>query len=218
MDYHKLYTYICQVCFGVQIVWALDEVLLLNPPEEPVPVHHLKVFYSCDEAAVVQLDCLTSFDAGETSRLLLRRWRCVPGSPKIRTLRLMLPDWLVYQPDGVVPDSRWVLSCILRVSVRHRGSADTEKSILDQDVAILQPKPPLSRPVKQHHLCSAWSSQMLQISQQLSGKRCLLEKETVHLLSSIYASTGENFGITKTLQPHGNEALEYLRVKAISFP
>lgn len=44
-----------------------------------------------------------------------------------------------------------------------------------------------------------------------------MEQETVTLLSSIFASTGENFGITKTLQPFNNELLENLRVKSISF-
>lgn len=51
-----------------------------------------------------------------------------------------------------------------------------------------------------------------------STKNCLCHAETVHLLSSIYASTGENFGITKTLDPYSNKVLEYFRVKAIAFP
>lgn len=47
---------------------------------------------------------------------------------------------------------------------------------------------------------------------------CSFHLETVHFLSSIYASTGESFGITKTLNPYTSEVLEYLRVKAIAFP
>uniref|UniRef100_A0A3P8SK97 Si:dkey-24p1.6 n=1 Tax=Amphiprion percula TaxID=161767 RepID=A0A3P8SK97_AMPPE len=137
------------------------------------------------------------FETGSVSTLLLRQWTCVPGDPKIRTVKLRWPDWLVYQADGIVPDSAWVLSCILRASVRYSGSDDTEASIAAQDVATLQPKPFFSRPVKQHRLCIAW---------------------TVHLLSSIYASTGENFGITKSLDPYRSEVLEYLRVKANTFP
>uniref|UniRef100_A0A3B4UAN2 Si:dkey-24p1.6 n=1 Tax=Seriola dumerili TaxID=41447 RepID=A0A3B4UAN2_SERDU len=180
------------------IVWGLDEVTLLNPPEEPLPDHHLEILYSCDEPAAVQLDCIVSFDTGIISTLLLREWSCVPGDPEIRTVELNLPDWLVYQADGIVPESQWVLSCVLRASVRYSGFDDTEVSITAQDVAALQPKPFFSRPVKQHQLCLSW--------------------ETVHLLSSIYASTGENFGITKTLDPYSSEVLEYLRIKAISFP
>ncbi|XP_071353270.1 protein sel-1 homolog 3 [Trachinotus anak] len=219
MDFHTLYKYVCHLfCLSMQIVWGLDEVALLNPPEEPVPDHHLEILYSCEEPAAVQLDCIVSLDSGIISTLLLRRWSCVPGDPKIRTVDLNLPDWLVYQADGIVPESPWVLSCILRASVRYSGFEDTEGYIAAQDVASLQPMPFFSRPVKQHQLCIGWSKQMLQLTQEFLKPQCPLEQETVPLLSSIYASTGEEFGITKTLDPHSSEVLEYLRVKAISFP
>ncbi|CAK6968947.1 protein sel-1 homolog 3 [Scomber scombrus] len=218
MDFHTLYKYICQFCLGMQVVWGLDSVTLLNPPEEPLPDYLLEVRYSCDESATVQLDCVVCFDTGITSTLLLRQWSCVPGDPKIRTLKLNLPDWLVYQADGIVPHSQWVLSSILRASVQYSGFDDTERSSAAQDVATLQPKPPFSRPVKQHQLCSAWSARMLQLRQHFLMKQCLLEQETVHLLSSVYASTGEGFGITKTLHSYKSEVLEYPRLKSISFP
>ncbi|XP_044210507.1 protein sel-1 homolog 3 [Thunnus albacares] len=202
----------------MQVVLGLDSVTLLNPPEEPLPDYDLEILYSCDQSATVQLDCVVCFDTGITSTLLLRQWSCVPGDPKIRILKLNLPDWLVYQADGIVPDSQWVLSCILRASVRYSEFDDTERSSAAQDVATLQPKPPFSRPVKQHQLCFAWSTLMLQLTQQFLKKQCPLEQETVHLLSSVYASTGENFGIIKTLHSYNSEVLEYLRLKSISFP
>ncbi|XP_047449523.1 protein sel-1 homolog 3 [Mugil cephalus] len=216
MDFHTVYKYICHLCLGVQIVWALDEVRLLNPPEEAEPDHVLDVLYSCDQPATVQLDCVVSFETGATSTLMLRRWRCVPGEPRIRTLRLNLPDWLVYRADGIVPDSHWVLSCILRASVRASGS--DEGSIVAEDAAAVEPKAFFSRPVKQHQVCVAWGTQMLQLTPRFLEKQCPLEEETAHLLSSIYASTGEEFGITKTLRPYRSEVLEYLRVKSTSFP
>ncbi|XP_056229263.1 protein sel-1 homolog 3 [Seriola aureovittata] len=219
MDFYTLYKYVCHLfCLSMQIVWGLDKVTLLNPPEEPLPDHNLEILYSCDEPAAVQLDCIVSFDTGIISTLLLRQWSCVPGDPEIRTVELNLPDWLVYQADGIVPESQWVLSCVLRASVRYSGFDDTEVSITAQDVAALQPKPFFSRPVKQHQLCLSWSTEMLQLTQQFLKRQCPMEQETVHLLSSIYASTGENFGITKTLDPYSSEVLEYLRIKAISFP
>ncbi|KAM8767898.1 LOW QUALITY PROTEIN: protein sel-1 homolog 3 [Acanthopagrus schlegelii] len=217
MDHHT-YRYICVFCLSMQMVWSLDQVTLLNPPDEPLPDHLLEVFYSCDEPATVQLDCVVSFDTDITSTLLLRQWSCVPGGPKIRTVELNLPDWLVYQADGIVPDSQWVLSCMLQASIRYSGFYDTERSVAAWDVATLQPKPFSNRPVKQHQLCMAWSTHMLQLTHQISKKQCPLEQETVHLLSSLCASTGENFGITKTLDPYSSKSLDYLRVKAISFP
>ncbi|XP_070685648.1 protein sel-1 homolog 3 [Pempheris klunzingeri] len=210
--------YICVFCLTVQSVCGSDKVTFLNPPAEPLSDHLLEILYSCDEPATVQLDCMIFFDTGITSTLMLRQWSCLPGDPKVRTLKLNLPDWLVYQADGIVPDSQWVLSCILLVSVRYSGFDDTEKFVAAQDVATLQPKPFFDRPVKQHQLSIAWSTRMLQLTQPFSKKRCPLEQEMVHLLSSIYASTGESFGITKTLAPYSNRFLEYQRVKAISFP
>lgn len=152
---------------------------LLNPPEEPLPDYLLEILYSCDEPATVQLDCIVTFDTGNSSTFLLRQWSCAPGSLKIRTLELNLPDWLVYQADGIVPDSQWVLSCILQVSVRYSGFDDIEGSAAARDVANLQPKPLYDRPVKQHQLCDSWSTQMLQLTQQFSKRLCPLEQGKV---------------------------------------
>ncbi|XP_039985928.1 protein sel-1 homolog 3 [Xiphias gladius] len=218
MDFHTRYTNVCRLfCLSMQVVWGLDTVTLLNPPEEPLPDHLLEVLYSCDEPATVKLDCIVSFDTGITSTLLLGQWGCVPGDSKVRTVELGLPDWLVYQADGIVPHSQWVLSCILRASVRHTAHDDTEGSVAAQDAAALQPKPNFGRPVKRHRLCISWSARMLQLTPQFLKEQCPVERETVHLLSSIYASTGERFGITKTLGPYSSEVLEHLRVEAVPF-
>ncbi|KAM4627603.1 protein sel-1 homolog 3 [Polymixia lowei] len=214
----RLCKYAVQFCLAIQIVCGLDKVIILNPPEEPVSNHLLKVLYSCDIPAIVQLECVISFDTGKTSTLLLRQWTCVPGRPKVRSLKLSLPDWLVYQADWIVPDSQWVLSSVLRALLRYGGPDDSDASVLVQDVATLRPVPSLSRPHKQHQLCPAWSRQMLSLNQKTLKTQCPVENETVYLLSSIYASTGENFGITKTLRAYSSEVLEYLRLKAVSFP
>lgn len=159
---------------SVQTVWAVNQVTLLNPPEEAVPGHILRVLYSCDEPSTVQLDCVVSFDTGFTSKHLLRQWSCIPGGAKIRSLELRLPDWLVYQADGIVPDSQWVLSCMLLASVRHGGFDDS--SITAKDAATLQPKPSLDRPVKRHQLCTSWSAQMLHLTQHFTKKQCPFEQ------------------------------------------
>ncbi|KAM9319212.1 protein sel-1 homolog 3 [Pholidichthys leucotaenia] len=218
MACHVAYKYLLQFCLCIQIVWGLDKVTLLNPPEEAVPDYFLKILYSCDEAATVHLDCVVSFETGAVSTFPLRQWTCAPGDPKIRTLKLNLPDWLVYQADGIVPDSQWVLSCILQASVRHRVFGGGERTVTAQDVAHLKPKSYLSRRVKQHQLCIAWSAQMLHLTKEAQKKQCPAEQETVHLLSSVYASTGEGFGITKSLEPFKSDTLEYLRIRAITFP
>uniref|UniRef100_A0A3Q2CCQ0 Protein sel-1 homolog 3-like n=1 Tax=Cyprinodon variegatus TaxID=28743 RepID=A0A3Q2CCQ0_CYPVA len=160
---------------------------------------------------------VVTFETGTVSTIQLRQWSCVPREPLIKTVKLKLPDWLVYQPDGIIPDYI-LLSCFLRATVRHSGSDETRGPSGSQDVAHLQPKPFFSRPVKQHQLSLSWSKQMLQLTQRFLQKRCPVEQETIHLLSTIYASTGEIFGITKTLDPYSNELLEHHRIKAIAFP
>ncbi|XP_024910994.1 protein sel-1 homolog 3, partial [Cynoglossus semilaevis] len=204
-------------CGQVQMVWSLDQVPLLTPPQEPVSDHRLRVFYSCDKPAAVQLDCVVSFDTGIVSSVPLRQWDCVPGEPRIRTVTLRLPDWLVYQADGIVPDSQWVLTTILQASLSYRRHGGTGPSPVSRDVALLQPRTFFDRPVKQHKLCFPWSTQMLRLTPGFLRTQCPWEEETVHFLSSIYASTGETFGITETLRPYGSEVLEHLRVKAISY-
>ena len=42
--------------------------------------------------------------------------------------------------------------------------------------------------------------------------------ETVNLLSSIYASSGENFGLTKSLGVYRSEVLENNRLNGVSYP
>lgn len=147
--------------------------MILNPPEQPVPDHLLKIQFSCDKPASVQLDCVVTFDTGITSTYFLKRWRCVPGDPKIQILVLKLPDRLVYRADAVVPASEDVLSCILLASVRHGG---LKESVAAQGVAHLQLQPNFDRPVKEHRLCFTWSARMLQLTRRFSIQRCPLER------------------------------------------
>lgn len=157
----------------LQVVWGLEQVKILNPPEQAVPDHFLKILFSCDKPASVQLDCMITFDTGVTSVHTLKRWRCLPGDPKMQILELILPDWLVYRTDGIVPASQEVLSCILLASIRRGGS---EESVAAQDVASLQVQPHFDRPVKEHQLCFSWSARMLRLTRRFWIKLCPLER------------------------------------------
>ncbi|KAK0152726.1 Protein sel-1 3 [Merluccius polli] len=220
MDYPKL----CQCVhflLSLQVVWGADNVALLNPPEEPVSGHRLKVLYSCDGRALVRVDCTVTFDTGLTSTYLLGRWRCEPGDPpgRVRAVKLGFPDWLVFRADGIVPESRWVQSSVLVASLRRAGRSEGEDgAVLARDLAELRPVPPLRRPLKQHDVCPSWGSQMIRLTRNFSHSQCKEEKETVSLLSSIYASTGESYGLTKTLGVYSSEVLENVRLNSISYP
>lgn len=158
---------------SLQVVWGLDQVTILNPPKQPVPDHRLKMLFSCDKPASVQLDCLVTFNTGITSTYSLKRWQCLPGDPKMQILKLKLPDWLVYRADGIVSASEDVLSCILLASVRHGG---LKESVAARGVASLQLRPNFDRPAKEHRLCFPWSARMLQLTQQFLIKLCPLER------------------------------------------
>ncbi|KAL0973423.1 hypothetical protein UPYG_G00203400 [Umbra pygmaea] len=219
MHEHYLEKWILLFQLSLQMVFCLeDNVMFLNPPAVPVSGYSLKVLYSCSTPAVVRVECLITYDTGLSSTVFQRDWSCKPGPDRIRTLLLSLPDWLVYKPDWVLPDTQWVLSSMLRGSVCKVGSESLYRSAQATAVVILYPTPPLSRPLKQHQLCPNWATQTLWLTGRATTSQCPVEQETVHLLSSMYASTGERFGITKTVTAYGNPAMEHLRLKSITFP
>lgn len=218
MDYHRAFKSILLACFSLQVVWGLEKVILMNPPEEPVSGYNLKILYSCTQHAFVHLESRVFFDTGKSSTILLGQWGCEPGYPRMRVLTLNFPDWLVYRADALVLHSEWVLSVMLHVAVKEDSIQSGRQSGQAQDMATLQPRPPLSRPLKQHQLCLSWDTRMFWLSQRTSMTQCLVEQETAHFVPSMYASTGENFGITRVLHAFKSESLEYLRLKAVSFP
>ncbi|CAL8352722.1 unnamed protein product [Lota lota] len=218
MDYPTFYQCM-HFLISLQLAWGLDNVALLNPPQEPVSAHRLRVLYSCDGRALVRVDCLVTFDKGLNATYRLGRWRCDPGSPRVRAVKLGFPDWLVYRGDGIVPESHWVQSSVLVASLRRAGQSEGEDgAVLVQDLAELQSVPPLGRPLKKHDVCPSWGSQMIWLARNSAHYQCAEEKETVNLLASIYASSGENFGLTKTLGVYSSEVLENSRLNSVSYP
>lgn len=169
--------------FSTQAAQGLDQVTLVNPPAEPLPRLLLEVEYSCDDVSQVQLKCIVSFDTGNTATLPLRQWDCAPGGLKTRNLAVKLPDWLVYQADGIVPDYQGVESCDLVASVRSVGVDDgvdgEDELVTAQDVASLQLRPFFDRPLKQHRLCLSWNTQMLHLRRSLSKRECPAEEGTI---------------------------------------
>ncbi|CAB1349232.1 unnamed protein product [Coregonus sp. 'balchen'] len=180
------------------------------PPAEPVSDYFLKVLHSCSNPAVVLVECLVSYDTGVNVTVFQRHWSYEPGPDWYRTLLLSLPYRLVYQPDWAVSDTPWVIGGMLRACVSEEGSEDSYMPAQATAVVSLQPTPPKA----------ASSLPWLGYTDaHLSFYHKIIScSETVHLLSSMYASTGENFGITKTLNAYCNEVLEYLRLQSIYFP
>lgn len=173
---HVFNSFFSNTFYFTQVVQGFDQVTLVNPPEEPLPHLLLEVEYSCDDYSSVQLECVVSFDTGNTSTLPLRQWDCSPGGPKTRHLAVKLPDWLVYRADGIVPDYQGVEGCDLVASVRNFWFEEEDDLVTAQDVASLQLRPFFERPLKQHQLCLPWSTQVLQLRRSFSKRECLAEE------------------------------------------
>ncbi|XP_066533515.1 protein sel-1 homolog 3 [Hoplias malabaricus] len=196
---------------------GLDTIVYVNPPEEPESAYPMQVQYSCREPSVIHLQGLVSFDTGSTLMMFHRWWYCVPGPLRTRLVVLHFPDWLVYHPDWSIQLSPWVLACFLRGWVSSSAAAEPNLSSMASAVVSLTVQSPLSRPFKQHLSCPSWATELWW---KVFGSRlqCPKENEVFTLLSSLYGSTGEHFGITKNLQPYNSELLEGLRLKSISYP
>uniref|UniRef100_A0A4W4F4P4 Uncharacterized protein n=1 Tax=Electrophorus electricus TaxID=8005 RepID=A0A4W4F4P4_ELEEL len=177
----------------------------------PTLLGYHQVFKSSrDGRCAIHLQVLVTFDTGSTSAVFQRRWPCSPGPPRTRLVLLQFPDWLVYQPDWRIRVPDWVLGCLLRAWVSGSASGEPSRFPFASAATALSVPSPLSRPFKRHLLCPSWDAE----TRWKVGKnrsQCPSENEVASLVSSLYGSTGEHFGITKSLQSYRNEALEYLR-------
>ncbi|MGH0164514.1 UNVERIFIED_CONTAM: hypothetical protein FKN15_047339 [Acipenser sinensis] len=194
-----------------------DHVMLLNPPKELVPAHSLRVQYSCSRSAVVYLDVLASSETRIGVNIFRRRWRCVVDHPRIKVLQLDLPDRIIYRDDWKMRNSVWLLSAMLRAWVSSDGD-ESYASASARAIVLLQPLPPFSRPLKEHSLCPRWDVELLWRLHKDTIPKCKAEPEVAHFLKFVYASSGENFGIVRTLNPYGNKALEQMRQRSTTFP
>ncbi|XP_031429173.1 protein sel-1 homolog 3 [Clupea harengus] len=212
---HNVLLFTVSECLGDHHM--LDDVRFLNQIEE-VESSSLQVLYSCSEPSVVHLEALVSFNAGDISTVFSRHWTCHPGSSKVRTVTLTLPDWLVYQADWMIQPSAWVLSGMLRAWVSGDGGVDGYMSAPAHTMMLLKLRDPFSRPLKQHQLCLSWGMERLWAANKDRLLQCPREQEVAVFLSTLYASTGEKFGLIRTLQPFGDGALESSRLRAIPSP
>ncbi|MGH0184263.1 UNVERIFIED_CONTAM: hypothetical protein FKN15_014393 [Acipenser sinensis] len=191
--------------------------MLLNPPKELAPAHSLRVQYSCSRSAVVYLDVLASSETRIGVNIFRRRWRCVVDHPRIKVLQLDLPDRIIYRDDWKIRNSVWLLSAMLRAWVSSDGD-ESYASASARAIVLLQPLPPFSRPLKEHSLCPRWDVELLWRLHKDTIPKCKAEPEVAHFLKFVYASSGENFGIVRTLNPYGNKALEQMRQRSTTFP
>ncbi|KAL1261120.1 hypothetical protein QQF64_008947 [Cirrhinus molitorella] len=197
---------------------STGNVAFLDAPDAPVSNCPLRVEYSCFQSSVVHVQVLVSFDTGSTSAVFHKYWTCEPGHTRTRVVTVSFPDWLVYRPDWIIRGSDWVLSCLLRGWIGLGEFTGVDRFPGASVTVPLDIHSPLSRPFKQHQLCAKWDTYLLWRVSRHDMPKCAEENEVASLLSTLYASTGERYGIIKTLQPFRNEVLEGQRIKSIYYP
>lgn len=190
------------------------DVAFLNAPDAPVSRWPLRILYTCAESSVVHVQVLVSFDTGSTAIVYHKYWTCEPGRTRSRVLTVRFPDWLVYRPDWIIRGSDWVLSCLLRAWIGSDEFPEPDRFSLASVAVPLDAQPPLSRPLKKHLICANWAAALPRRVSVDVWPQCAKENEVATFLSTLYASTGENYGIIKTLEPFGNKFLEGLRIKS----
>ncbi|KAG9348491.1 hypothetical protein JZ751_002227 [Albula glossodonta] len=195
-----------------------DDLTFLNPSKDMIPSYLLRILYTCSKPAEVYLEVLVSSDTEPAKTVFEKRWSCEPGPSRVRRLILQFPEWLVYRRDWRIVDSEWVNGGIIRAWIIRDGFASDYGAALVRSLVLLQPIHPYSRPLKEHQLCPSWDMDVLWRIRRDIIPRCPAEQEVVPFLSVLYASTGENFGITRTLSRYDNKVLEQLRAKAILSP
>ncbi|XP_067221496.1 protein sel-1 homolog 3 [Chanodichthys erythropterus] len=197
---------------------STGNVAFLDAPDAPVSNCPLRVQYTCYESSEVHVQVLVSFDTGSTSVVFHKYWTCEPGRVRTRVVIVSFPDWLVYRPDWIIRSSDWVLSCLLRGWIGPEESIGPGRFSRASVTIPLDIHSPLSRPFKQHLLCANWDTDLLWRVRRDGMQQCAEENEVTSFLSTLYASTGEHYGIIKTLEPFRNEVLEGLRIKSIYYP
>ncbi|NP_001410190.1 protein sel-1 homolog 3 precursor [Danio rerio] len=211
------YVIVCMFLTGCLSRSSSGNVAFLDAPDSPVSKCPLRVQFSCFQPSVVHVQVLVTFDTGSTSVVFHKHWNCEPGRPRTRVVFVGFPDWIVYRPDRVIRGSDWALSCLLRGWIGPDETSGPDR-FFGASVSIpLNIQSPLSRPLKQHQLCANWDTDLLWRFRR-DTPQCAQENEAASLLSTLYASTGERYGIIKTLQPFSNPVLEGQRLKSIHYP
>ncbi|XP_039601619.1 protein sel-1 homolog 3 [Polypterus senegalus] len=195
-----------------------NSIKILNPPSKPIFRYFLQVQYSCIHPSVASLEVLASSENKIGLRTFVKHWSCITDTPQIKRIHLDLPDSIVFREDWLIRKSLIILNVMLRVWLTKGTSPGPYQNGSAKMAVELQPLPPLSRPFKQHNLCPRWDVYLLWQFKKDTIPQCSVEEETSHFLSTVYASTGEKFGIVRTFHPFTHESLEEMRERSTAYP
>ncbi|XP_071989725.1 protein sel-1 homolog 3-like [Engystomops pustulosus] len=214
---------LCQCCW-IQMVTSQPGstsrsfVDFLNPPEKVSVSPVLVVFFHCDRRQVVHVDILASSPTKPLVAIFKKRWTCGPNDTEsTQEMRLDFPDGMVYRDDYFLRRPVLVADVLLRAWITDRP-VDLDRpdrfSFSEAVVRVshvMKTLPLYSRPYKDHRRSLRWDQDLLWNLSKDKIIQCPVEQEVVPLLSFLYASTGESYGVTRALKPYGDRVLETQR-------
>ncbi|XP_075054492.1 protein sel-1 homolog 3-like [Mixophyes fleayi] len=190
----------------------------LNPPVEVTKGPVLEVLYHCERSQVVHVDVLASSLIKPLVGIFKKRWTCSPnGTQSIRELRLDFPDQMIYREDFFLRHPIYMTVVLLRAWISdypidfNKPDRNSYSKAMAKISHLIQILPPYHRPYKDHQKTLRWDLDLIWKLQKDNIPQCPAEQEVVHLLTFLYACSGETFGVLRTLAPYRNRVLEKQR-------
>ncbi|KAM3934800.1 protein sel-1 homolog 3-like [Leptodactylus fuscus] len=215
---------LCQVCW-IQAATSQTQdstrrsfVDFLRPLEKVSKNPVLVVFFYCEKKQVVHVDILASFLTKPLVGIFKKRWSCSPNDTETtREIEVEFPDQMVYREDYFLRNPIHVTDVLLRAWISDYpidfGRPDRysyNQGVVKRSYEV-KTLPLYSRPYKEHQRTLRWDQDLLWNLTKDKISQCPEEQEVVPLLSFLYASTGESYGVVRGLNPHRDRVLETQR-------
>ncbi|XP_056411921.1 protein sel-1 homolog 3 isoform X3 [Hyla sarda] len=178
---------------------------------------NISVEYLCTSPCTVHLDVVASSEFRTGIVVFKKRWKNERHLQQIRrrSAKLKLPSSIVYREDFFMKNSIDIYYAVVRAWVVHNLKVGTEVRHNEtlfyaaaKTYAVLDITPPHQRPYKDHHMCTSWLYEHLQLKDKFV---CPMESGAVTVLSFPLASSNEHSGLTKIFEPFTNRDLEIRR-------
>ncbi|XP_028363591.1 protein sel-1 homolog 3 isoform X2 [Phyllostomus discolor] len=191
-------------------------------------ISEVSVEYLCSQPCVVHLEAVVSSEFRSSIPVYKKRWKNEKHLHTSRThlVQVKFPSIMVYRDDYFIRHSISVSVVILRAWITHTYRAGDVHVKWDENLlhavaknyTLLKTVPPFERPFKDHQVCLEWNMDYIWNLRANKIPQCPLETDAVTLLGFLYASSGENTGIVKTMPRFQNRELEATRRQRIDYP
>ncbi|XP_056409714.1 protein sel-1 homolog 3-like, partial [Hyla sarda] len=207
-------------CCWIQMVTLSRSFIdFLSPPQKVSKSPVLVVFYHCERNQVVHVDILASSLTKSLVGIYKKRWTCSPDDTEsAREIRVNFPDQMVYREDYFLRRPIQVTDVLLRAWITDDPIDRYSQTILPDRYSFsngvvrrsypMKALPLYSRPYKEHRRSLRWDQDLLWNLTKDKIVQCPEEQDVIQLLSFLYASTGESYGVIRALKPYGDRVLE----------